>query len=159
MTEYEKGYLAGYEAAKKEIRAFITRSKPKIECPKPTAIIKKEEPYDYSLLPREFIPLVEVWLQYKKERRESYKKTGFKAFCKKLLQYSDSNLETAKQIVEKSMASNWAGIFPLKNKNNESNRSSDDRKLNKQRKIEQHMQERAALRYQSSSFEESLFGC
>lgn len=38
MTEYEKGYNEGYEAAKKSIRDFITRQKPryKPEVPKHT---------------------------------------------------------------------------------------------------------------------------
>ena len=60
-------------------------------------------------------PLVEKWLRYKREKGQSYKPTGFSTFVNKLMKLSGGNVETAKQIIEESIANNWAGIFPLKN--------------------------------------------
>ena len=60
-------------------------------------------------------PVVEKWLRYKREKGQSYKPTGFSTFVNKLMKLSGGNVETAKQIIEESIANNWAGIFPLKN--------------------------------------------
>ncbi len=62
-------------------------------------------------------PLKEIfieWLDYKKSRRESYKskKSIILAF-KKLYKYSRGDPEKAKEIIERSMANNWAGFFEL----------------------------------------------
>lgn len=61
---------------------------------------------------------VETWLAYKKEKRQSYKPTGFKTFYKKLCELSNNNPQVAMAIIEQSMQNNYAGIFPLKNNNN-----------------------------------------
>lgn len=56
-----------------------------------------------------------TWMSYKAERRESYKSEKSKEqFYKLLLKLSNNNQLTAMQIVNQSMANNWAGIFPLK---------------------------------------------
>lgn len=60
-------------------------------------------------------PVVEKWLRYKREKGQSYKPIGFSTFVNKLMKLSGGNVETAKQIIEESIANNWAGIFPLKN--------------------------------------------
>ena len=55
------------------------------------------------------------WMEYKKKRRESYKTLeSEEAFYKKLLKLSGENSEIASEIIEQSMAQNWAGIFELK---------------------------------------------
>ena len=65
---------------------------------------------------KDFIPLVEKWLEYKKSRRETYKsEDSIKAFCKKLSELSGNDIITAGNIIEQSMANNWAGIFEVKN--------------------------------------------
>lgn len=58
--------------------------------------------------------VIELWMAYKKERRESYKPIGQRGFVKKLKNLSGDNAETARRIIEQSIANNWAGIFPLK---------------------------------------------
>ena len=78
---------------------------------------KGKDEYDWTILPEEFKPLVEQWLAYKKEKKQSYKPTGFKSFCKRLLQLSSSDINNARQIVETSMSNNYAGIFELKPSN------------------------------------------
>lgn len=53
------------------------------------------------------------WLAYKKERGQTYKPTGLKAFITRLGNLSGGNGEVALKIVEQSMANNYSGIFPL----------------------------------------------
>lgn len=63
----------------------------------------------------EYDPVLEEWLNYKKAKKESYKSAAsVKAFYNKLFELSAGNIETAKKIVDQSMAMNWAGIFELK---------------------------------------------
>lgn len=73
---------------------------------------KKE--LDLSSIPEELHPIVEDWLAYKKERGESYKPgRGFKAFCTKFMNDCGGNAEIAKAMIEKAMAKNAQGFFPL----------------------------------------------
>lgn len=58
---------------------------------------------------------LEMWLAYKKEKRQTYKSRGLEALKKKLLQLSSGNPEYAKVIVEYSMGNNYAGLFAPKN--------------------------------------------
>lgn len=73
---------------------------------------KESSPFDPDPAMNE---VIELWMAYKKERKQSYKPLGQKGFIKKLKHLSDDNAETARKIVEQSIANNWAGIFPLKN--------------------------------------------
>ena len=58
---------------------------------------------------------LEIWLAYKKEKRQTYKPRGLEALKKKLLQLSNGNPEYAKVIVEYSMGNNYTGLFAPKN--------------------------------------------
>lgn len=58
---------------------------------------------------------LEMWLAYKKEKRQTYKPRGVEALKKKLLQLSSGNPEYAKVIVEYSMGNNYTGLFAPKN--------------------------------------------
>lgn len=58
---------------------------------------------------------LEMWLAYKKEKRQTYKPRGLEALKKKLLQLSNGNSEYAKVIVEYSMGNNYTGLFAPKN--------------------------------------------
>lgn len=58
---------------------------------------------------------LEMWLAYKKEKRQTYKPRGLEALKKKLLQLSNGNPEYAKEIVEYSMGNNYTGLFAPKN--------------------------------------------
>ena len=58
---------------------------------------------------------LEMWLAYKKEKRQTYKTRGLEALKKKLLQLSNGNPEYAKVIVEYSMGNNYTGLFAPKN--------------------------------------------
>lgn len=58
---------------------------------------------------------LDIWLAYKKEKRQTYKPRGLEALKKKLLQLSKGNPEYAKVIVEYSMGNNYAGLFAPRN--------------------------------------------
>ena len=58
---------------------------------------------------------LEMWLAYKKEKRQTYKPRGLEALKKKLLQLSNGNPEYAKVIVEYSMGNNYTGLYAPKN--------------------------------------------
>lgn len=58
---------------------------------------------------------LDMWLEYKKEKRQTYKPRGLEALKKKLLQLSSGNPEYAKVIVEYSMGNNYTGLFAPKN--------------------------------------------
>ena len=81
--------------------------------------VKKNKEIDLSFLQKDFIPVVEKWLLYKKEKKQEYKgQTSINTFCKKLIEYSNGDAIIAEAIIEQSIANNWAGIFELKNNNN-----------------------------------------
>lgn len=77
---------------------------------------KKKIELDFSIIAPEFVETINMWLQYKKERGESYKPTGFKQMYKKLTELSNNRPEVARKIVEQSMANNYSGLFPLNKK-------------------------------------------
>ena len=92
-----------------EITTTKERKKEKKEKKEKELIIYPE------ILTFEFV--FEMWLQYKKERRETYKSESSKKIAfEKMKQLSGNSPETAKLVVEQSMAANWAGMFELKNK-------------------------------------------
>ena len=62
----------------------------------------------------DFKPIMREWCSYKREKGQSYKPTGLKTCYAKLLKLSNNNPDTARQIIEQSMASNWAGLFAIK---------------------------------------------
>lgn len=59
------------------------------------------------------------WLEYKKERKETYKSDrSIKSFITKLQNLSGNDSAIAREIIEQSFANNYAGVFELKNKSN-----------------------------------------
>lgn len=75
---------------------------------------KGESSYDWRVIDDNMKPIVEDWLRYKREKKQTYKPTGFKVFCKRLIELSGNDPIKARAITENSMANNWAGIFELK---------------------------------------------
>lgn len=73
---------------------------------------------DMSIVATEMREAVDTWLAYKKEKGQSYKSTGFRTFYRKLCEFSSNNPQIAMAIIEQSMQNNYAGIFPLRNNNN-----------------------------------------
>lgn len=58
--------------------------------------------------------VITKWLEYKKEKRQSYKPKGLESFKKKIYEMSGGDPVVADAIVEQSMANNYQGLFPLK---------------------------------------------
>ena len=59
--------------------------------------------------------LMLIWLEYKRTRKESYlSEVGAKKCLTLLRNLSGGNAEVAQQIIDQSMANNWAGLFALK---------------------------------------------
>ena len=64
---------------------------------------------------KEWDEVLKPWLEYKKERKQTYKsQRALKALKTKLINLSGGDLETARLIIEQSMANNYAGLFELK---------------------------------------------
>ncbi len=60
---------------------------------------------------------IDTWLQYKKEKRQTYKPSGLTALCKKLEQMiKDNNDDYLINAINYSMSQNYSGIF-AENKN------------------------------------------
>jgi hypothetical protein len=69
---------------------------------------------EMDILP-EFFSTFLNWLHYKRRRGESYKdKNSTLLAYKKLLKLSENNPIAAIEVVEDSMANNWAGLFKSK---------------------------------------------
>ena len=84
-------------------------------------ILSKDNTKELCIAP-EFEVVFNTWLEYKRERRESYKsQKSIQACYNKLFKLAGGNPFIAGLIVEQSMANNWAGLFPLKSDNNETN--------------------------------------
>lgn len=74
------------------------------------------EELDISFANDDFKPLLHEWLEYKKSKGQRYK-TGksLKKFYEILVKYAEGNVGAAQEIISRSIANNYAGIFPLKN--------------------------------------------
>jgi len=81
---------------------------------KQTTTTKEYKEPKEIIYPVGFEKIIEKWIHYKIERRESYKTIGLESFIKKLLELSGNNPAKALKIIEQSMSANWAGIFELK---------------------------------------------
>ena len=77
----------------------------------------------------EYRDIVVEWLSYKRERKESYKSVrSMQAFVAKLTKLSQGNPKIAREIINQSIANNWAGIFQLKiDQHNDDNKSHTNR--------------------------------
>ena len=74
---------------------------------------KPEQPaIDFGTLSPSMISTIEKWLQYKKERRESYKPTGLKSLITEIQNNVNRYGEQAViDLIHTCMASNWRGII------------------------------------------------
>ena len=96
------------------------KSVPAGKPPSPPALQKPKQPdvIDFGSLSPNVVSAVERWLQYKKERRESYKPTGLQA----LITQIENNVakygeDAVIELIGACMAANWRGIIFDKLKN------------------------------------------
>jgi hypothetical protein len=103
---------------------YDNKDEEKIEKPQ-----KQKQPFDLTSISDDFKPIIEDWLAYKKSRKETYKsQRSVIAFAEKLHKLSQGNPEQAKNICEQSIANNWAGIFQLKEHEDNRRINSETRK-------------------------------
>lgn len=90
----------------------------KKEITKKESLKKKDPRVEFvESLPEDWRQVMITWLKYKSERRESYKSAqSIKVFFKHLQEYSNHDVTEAERIIEQSIANNWAGAFPIKDK-------------------------------------------
>ena len=70
---------------------------------------------EYRFISPDFLDVFIVWITYKKNRKESYRDIiSENSFYKKLFKLSGGDPIKAEEIINESMANNWAGIFALK---------------------------------------------
>lgn len=95
--------------------SIMEQSIPKIEIEKEIKENNKKKDFDLSFVDSEYLEAFQEWLDYKKARRETYKTQASLQKCfKSLLSLSDNNPDTARRIIDQSIANNWAGLFELK---------------------------------------------
>ena len=94
----------------------------KINVAETEKIKNQKNDFDYSFVENDFKQPFDDWLEYKKARKEKYSTQKSLEVCyKQLKELSGGRPETAKKIVEKSMANGWKGLFELKNQKNDTN--------------------------------------
>lgn len=93
-------------------------------------IPKKEEDLAFCL--PSFVPIMEMWLEYKKERKQAYKPKGIRTCYNHLLKLSDNNPTIARMIVEQSIANNYQGLFELRNNGVNKANYSEKRAVNEE---------------------------
>lgn len=79
------------------------------------------------ILPDKFDQLILEWLKYKSEKGQSYKETGLNVLIKTFLKDSNSDYNTAREMLDYSMSKNYSGLF--KAKSNGTNQQSDSRSI------------------------------
>jgi len=82
---------------------------------KKSAATQHQDTFDLTFIadPR-WLELVKTWLDYKQSRGENYKsELSIKKFHTMLRNLSRGDPDLAAQIIDKSIANNWAGIFEL----------------------------------------------
>lgn len=82
----------------------------------------QRDDWDLSFAVSAFQPILYEWVCYRKEIKKSFKSIkSIQAAYKQLYDLSDGDTQTAKKIVEQSIASAWQGLFPLKENGNRTN--------------------------------------
>ena len=121
-NEEAKKAALSLEAKEQELRNLESLLKAKEEeLAKREAALKAKyggTPPNLDFVSEGFKSTFQLWLDYKRERKEIYKsEKSLKIAYNQLVKLSGNNPDTAKLIVEQSIASNWQGLFELKNKN------------------------------------------
>ena len=126
-SQLQEGIVVNYDTpSRSEIRDYnnITKNnniKKNKEKKRDNKLSLKEK-YNWEIVDHGFEKSMRMWIDYKKEKKQTYTPTGFKMAYARLKKLSQGNPDVAQQIVEVSMANNYAGLFPLKD--NDVNKSS-----------------------------------
>lgn len=99
--------------SKKEKEAKM--GKERKNCAKKRAMPRLNQAQFLSTLDERWREPMSVWLEYKRTRRESYRsELGAKKCLTLLRNLSANNPSAAMAIIDRSIANNWAGLFPLR---------------------------------------------
>jgi len=106
------------------IKEYIKKERTKNKPPKGG---KEKNKPSFSVDPA-FEEVFSLWLEYKKQKGQTYKgEKSLKVCYNKLVELSGNNPDTAMAIVKQSMANNWSGIFELKDNKNGNNSQQQNR--------------------------------
>lgn len=95
---------------------------------------KSEKCFDLTFIRADFVPVVTEWLTHKKKVKKAYKtEGGIKKMYNNLYSWSCGNPDIAQKIVDQSIANNWDGLFPLKDRGQTS--TTDDELMAKSHRI------------------------
>lgn len=91
---------------------------------------KSKEELDFltAILNSEYIAVLDLWLQYKKEKKQTYKPTGLKILAE-TVKKDYPTAELFEEAVKHSIAGNYAGIYPPKKQAVPQNNGFDPKKM------------------------------
>ncbi len=81
----------------------------------PTPLKSEKENLDF--IQDELKPVYQEWLKYRKEIKKPLKETSIKANYNQLLRLANNDIDTAKAIINQSIANGWQGLFEIKQQN------------------------------------------
>lgn len=95
---------------------------------------KSEKCFDLTFIRADFVPIVTEWLTHKRKVKKGYKtESGIRKMYDNLYNWSCGNPDIAQKIVDQSIANNWDGLFPLKDRGQTS--TTDDELMAKSQRI------------------------
>ena len=109
LEERQAAIVKEMSSRQEELERENAELKDKIEKDK-----KANRDLDLSIVSEEMMPVVEEWLAYKRQKRQSYKPKGFVIFYNKLMKDCGGSVAVAKQMVDFSIANNYDGLFKPK---------------------------------------------
>lgn len=86
-----------------------------------------------SIVPIEYFDLIKKWVEFKKEKKQPYKKIGLETLCRTILK-DYPNVNDLENAVNHSISSNYAGLFKNKQETNTTNQpkiSKNEERFNK----------------------------
>jgi len=90
---------------------------------------EKENDFNLTaILNSDYLAVLELWLQHKKERKEKYKPTGLKTLAEKI-KADYKTIQDFENAVKYSISNNWAGIYPPKPQNNQTANTAAPKKM------------------------------
>lgn len=83
-----------------------------------------------SIVPIEYFDLIKKWVEYKKEKKQIYKKIGLETLCRTILK-DYPNVNDLEAAVNHSISSNYAGLYQQKTQPQQTNLSKNEQRFNK----------------------------
>jgi len=81
-----------------------------------------------AILDFDYMAVLDLWLQHKKEKKQSYKETGLKVLAE-TIKKDYATVELFESAVKHSIAGNYAGIFAPKPQNNQTANTAAPKKM------------------------------